>query len=53
MQAKVQCVFLEVQNIPQWLLDRAASEDTGSICRQRTMSARTNMKKPQETLKKL
>lgn len=44
MQAKVKRVFSEVQDVPRWLVDRAASEDTGSICTRRTTAARTNMK---------
>lgn len=44
MQAKVQWVFLEVQNTPQWLVDRSASEDTRSICTPRMTAARINMK---------
>lgn len=44
VQAKSQRVFLGLQNTPWWLVDTAASEDTGSIYTRRMTAARTNMK---------
>lgn len=53
MEAKSQRVFLGLQNTPWWLVDTAASEDTGSINTRRMTAARTNTKQPREDFEKV